>query len=70
LEQARQIAGKSAFFDFQADEQRKAVAAMKLIGWKSDGEKAWLCDVVGKNGAVQIRILKGSDGWIPSNAEG
>lgn len=70
LEQARQIAGKNAFFDRQADERHKEVEAMKLIGCKSDGEKAYLCDVEGKGGAGQIRMLKGSDGWLASDPKG
>ncbi|OXC75667.1 hypothetical protein BSU04_25900 [Caballeronia sordidicola] len=67
LEQARQIAGKNAFFDRQAAERHEEVQAMKLIGCKSDGEKAYLCDVEGKGGAGQIRMLKGSDGWLASD---
>ncbi|MGV7240340.1 hypothetical protein [Caballeronia sp. M23-90] len=67
LEQARQIAGKSTFLDRQAEESRRAVVAMKLIGCKSDGDKAYLCDVEGKSGAGQIRMVKGSDGWLASD---
>lgn len=70
LEQARQIAGKNAFFDRQAEDRRQEVAAMKLIGCKSDGEKAYLCDVEGKGGAGQIRMVKGSDGWLASDPKG
>lgn len=64
LQQARQIAGKNSFFEQEAEQQRQAIAGVKLIGCKSDGEKAYLCDIEGKAGAGQIRMLKGSEGWL------
>ncbi|QIL71626.1 hypothetical protein G7048_15450 [Diaphorobacter sp. HDW4B] len=51
--------------------------SVKKVGCKSDGEKAYLCDVeidveapmVGRRKAVApIRLVKGSDGWVTSNA--
>jgi len=66
-EQARQMVGKNAFFDQQAEQQRQAIAGIKLIGCKSDGEKAYLCDIEGKAGAGQIRMLKGSEGWLAAD---
>jgi hypothetical protein len=67
-EQSRQIAGKNAFMDSLADEQRKGISQLTLVGCKSDGEKTYLCDVAGKAGAMQLRMLKGSDGWIAAEA--
>jgi len=67
-EQSRQIAGKNAFMDSLADEQRKSLSQLKLVGCKSDGEKAYVCDVAGKAGAMQLRMLKGPDGWIAAEA--
>lgn len=68
-EQAHRMVGKNAFFDSQADEQRKGVNAIKLIGCHSSGEKAWLCDVEAKAGALQIRMLQGSDGSIATEGD-
>ena len=51
--------------------------SVKKVGCKADGEKAYLCDVeidveaplVGRKKAVApIRLVKGSDGWVTSNA--
>jgi hypothetical protein len=69
LEQARKIAGKNSFFDQEAEQQRQAIAGVKLIGCKSDGEKAYLCDIEGKAGAGRIRMLKGSEGWLAAAAD-
>ncbi|MFL9954197.1 hypothetical protein PQR65_12400 [Paraburkholderia nemoris] len=67
--QAEQLMGKSAFLDKQIDQQKQAVGAVKLIGCKSDGDKAYLCDVESSGGgASRVRMLKGSDGWIASDA--
>jgi hypothetical protein len=66
-EQARQLMGKSSFIDQQAEQQRQEIAGIKLIGCKSDGEKAYLCDIEGKAGAGRIRMLKGSEGWLASD---
>ncbi|MDP9154676.1 MAG: hypothetical protein M3O74_10540 [Pseudomonadota bacterium] len=67
-EQTRQIAGKNAFMDSLADEQRNGISQLKLVGCKSDGEKSYLCDIAGKAGAMQLRMLKGPDGWIAAEA--
>ncbi|WP_244827118.1 hypothetical protein [Caballeronia sp. TF1N1] len=67
--QAEQIMGKSSFLDQRLTEQKQAVAAVKLIGCKADGEKAYLCDVEGKAGATRVRMLKGSDGWIAADPQ-
>lgn len=69
-EQAHRMLGKSAFFDSQADEQRKGVSELKLVGCNPDGEKAYRCDIQAKAGALQIRMIKGSDGWIAAEAGG
>lgn len=64
--QAEQLMGRSSFLDKQIEEQKKAIEGVKLIGCKSDGDKAYLCDVEAKGGAGRVRMLKGSDGWIAS----
>ena len=66
--QAEQLMGKSSFLDKQIEEQKKAIEGVKLIGCKSDGDKAYLCDVEAKGGAGRVRMLKGSGGWIASDA--
>ncbi|NIF52612.1 hypothetical protein [Burkholderia sp. Ax-1724] len=68
-QQAEQIAGKNSFVDQQVAEQKKAVADVKLIGCKADGDKAYVCDIQGKVGAARIRMLKGSDGWLAADAD-
>lgn len=48
------------------------VKSMKKIGCKEDGEKAYKCDVemevtqMGNTnkGAISLRFVKGSDGWV------
>ncbi|MFT4434176.1 hypothetical protein ACMX25_12385 [Caballeronia sp. 15715] len=69
-EQAHRMLGKSAFFDSQADEQRKGVSELKLVGCAPDGEKAYRCDIQAKAGALRIRMIKGSDGWLAADAGG
>jgi len=66
--QAEQLMGKNSFLDKQIEQQKQAIEGVKLIGCKSDGEKAWLCDVESKGGAGRVRMLKGSDGWIASDS--
>ncbi|WP_028224486.1 hypothetical protein [Paraburkholderia ferrariae] len=68
-QQAEQFAGKNSFVDQQVAEQKKAVSEVKLIGCKSDGEKAYVCDIQGKAGAARIRMLKGADGWLAADAD-
>ena len=67
-QQLRAIAGKGAFVDEQIAEQKKAVEAAKLIGCKSDGDKAFLCDVEANGSSVRVRMLKSSDGWLAASA--
>jgi len=67
-QQAEQFAGKNSFIDQQAAEQKKAIAEVKLIGCKADGDKAYVCDIEGKAGAGRLRMLKGSDGWLAAAA--
>ncbi|NML33573.1 hypothetical protein [Paraburkholderia antibiotica] len=62
--QTEQIMGKNSFLNSQIDQQKKAIEAVKLIGCKSDGDKAYLCDVEAGGNAGRVRMLKGSDGWI------
>jgi hypothetical protein len=62
--QAEQIMGKGAFLDHQVAEAKKKVATTKLIGCKSDGEKAYVCDIETDASASRVRMVKGSDGWI------
>ena len=66
--QAEQLMGKSSFLDKQFEQQKQAIEGVKLIGCKSDGDKAYLCDVESKGGAGRVRMLKGSDGWIASDS--
>ncbi|MGA7778235.1 MAG: hypothetical protein WCA85_11060 [Paraburkholderia sp.] len=66
--QTEQLLGKSSFLDSQMDQQKQAVANIKLVGCKSDGDKAYLCDVESNGTAGRVRMLKGSDGWLASDA--
>lgn len=66
--QTEQVMGKNSFLDSQIDQQKKAIEAVKLIDCKSDGDKAYLCDVEAGGNAGRVRMLKGSDGWIASDA--
>ncbi|WP_250463259.1 hypothetical protein [Caballeronia sp. GAFFF2] len=65
--QAEQLMGKNSFLDQRLSEERRAVDATKLIGCKSDGEKAYLCDIENKAGTSRVRMLKGSEGWIAAD---
>ncbi|MEX3555522.1 MAG: hypothetical protein VB131_02465 [Burkholderia gladioli] len=66
--QLRLIGGKGSFVDEQIAEQKKAVESSKLIGCKSDGDKAFLCDLEINGGSARVRMLKGSDGWLAASA--
>lgn len=51
---------------------------VKKIGCKTDGEKAYICDIemevaqMGRTnkGVVPIRLVKASDGWMASMTQG
>lgn len=56
----------------EAQEAKPKITAVKGLGCKSDGDKAYKCDaeveitsMMGKQkNARSIRFVKGSDGWI------
>lgn len=58
----------------EAQDAKPKYDSVKGLGCKSDGEKAYRCDVeiemtsmLGKQKSAQsIRFVKGSDGWIAS----
>lgn len=60
--------------DKNAQDAKPKYDSVKGLGCKSDGEKAYRCDVeiemtsmLGKQKTAQsIRFVKGSDGWIAS----
>lgn len=65
-QQKAQVAalGQSTFLDQQFAQQKKALDSLKLIGCKSDGEKAYNCDIEVGGKAISGRFVKGSNGWI------
>lgn len=58
------LLGSNPLLDEQLTQQRKALGTLKLIGCKSDGEKAYNCDVEIGGKALPARLVKGSHGWM------
>ncbi|MGF7192114.1 K+/H+ antiporter YhaU regulatory subunit KhtT [Robbsia andropogonis] len=56
--------GDSPVLDQAFAQQKKALDALKLIGCKADGEKAYHCDLQIGDKAISGRFVKGSNGWI------